>query len=117
METSIDRGDMDVYERYDVLLAPVSQVPPFPADWESTHEIAGVHQESYLDWTRSAYHVTVLGAPALSVPAGFTPDGLPIGLQIVTRPRSDLLTLQVDAAFEAAIRHGRRRPGICGMMS
>jgi Asp-tRNA(Asn)/Glu-tRNA(Gln) amidotransferase A subunit family amidase len=73
-------------------------------------------QESYLDWMRSAYHVTVLGAAALSVPAGFTPDGLPIGLQIVTRPRSDLLTLQAGAAFEAATRHGRRRPGICGMM-
>jgi amidase len=59
---------------------------------------------------RSAYHVTVLGAPALSVPAGFTGDGLPVGLQIVTRPRSDLFTLQVGAAFEAATGYGRRRP-------
>jgi amidase len=85
-------------------------VPPFPADWEYPHEISGVAQESYLDWMRSAYHVTVLGAPALSVPAGFTSQGLPIGLQVVTRPRSDLLTLQVGAVFEAATGHGRRRP-------
>jgi amidase len=87
-------------------------VPPFPALWEYPHEIAGVAQESYLDRMRSAYHVTVLGAPALPVPAGFTPQGLPIGLQVVTRPRSDLLTLQVGAAFEAATRHGRRRPDL-----
>jgi amidase len=104
------QSGVEFFERFDVLLAPVSQVPPFPAEWEYPHEIAGVAQESYLDWMRSAYHVTLLGAPALSVPAGFTPAGLPIGLQVVTRPRSDLLTLQVGAAFEAATRHGRRRP-------
>jgi amidase len=96
------RAGLDFFDRFDALLAPVSQVPPFPAEWEYPHEIAGVHQESYLDWMRSAYHVTLLGAPAISVPAGLTPSGLPIGLQIVTRPRSDLLTLQLAAAFEAA---------------
>ncbi|MFB9323372.1 amidase [Cryptosporangium minutisporangium] len=98
------------FDSYDVLIAPVSQVPPFDVDEEYPEIIAGQDQHSYLDWMRSAYHVTVLGAPAISVPAGFTPDGLPVGLQIVTRPRSDLLTLQVAAAFEAATGHGRRRP-------
>ncbi|MFI5894163.1 amidase [Actinoplanes sp. NPDC051513] len=96
------RAGIAFFDRYDALLAPVSQVPPFPADWEYPHEVAGVPQESYLDWMRSAYHVTVMGAPALSVPAGLTPTGLPIGLQIITRPRSDLLALQIGAAFEKA---------------
>ncbi|SHN45871.1 amidase [Cryptosporangium aurantiacum] len=98
------------FDVYDVLIAPVSQVAPFDVDEEYPRIVAGQEQHSYLDWMRSAYHVTVLGAPAISVPAGFTPDGLPVGLQIVTRPRSDLLTLQVAAAFEAATGHGRRRP-------
>ena len=104
------RAGLDFFDRFDVLVAPVSQVPPFPVEWEYPQEIAGVPQESYLDWMRSAYHVTVLGAPALSVPAGFTPDGLPVGLQIVTRPRSDLLTLQVAKAFETARPVGRVAP-------
>ncbi len=96
------QAGLDFFDRFDVLLAPVSQVPPFPIEQEYPPYVAGVRQDTYLDWMRSAYHVTMLGAPALSVPAGRTPDGLPIGLQIVTRPRSDLLTLQVGAAFERA---------------
>ncbi|MGW1990962.1 amidase [Embleya sp. NPDC001921] len=101
---------IDFFDRYDVLLAPVSQVVPFDADLEYPRSVAGVAQHTYLDWMRSAYYVTLLGAPALSVPAGFTPGGLPVGLQIVTAPRSDLTTLRIGAAFEAATRHGRRRP-------
>jgi amidase len=102
------RAGLDFFDRYDALLAPVSQVPPFPAEWEYPHEIAGVRMESYLDWMRSAYHVTMLGAPAVSVPAGLSASGLPIGLQIVTRPRSDLRALQLAKAFETA----RGRPGV-----
>ncbi|GIE95704.1 amidase [Paractinoplanes rishiriensis] len=104
------QAGLDFFDRYDALLAPVSQVPPFPVGWEYPYRVAGEPQHTYLDWMRSCYLVTVLGAPALSVPAGFTPAGLPVGLQIVTRPRSDLLTLQIGAAFEAATRHGRRWP-------
>ena len=96
------RAGLAFFDRFDVLFAPVSQVPPFPIEQEYPPYVAGVQQHTYLDWMRSAYHVTMLGAPALSMPAGRTPDGLPIGLQIVTRPRSDLLTLQVGAAFERA---------------
>ncbi|TQS40898.1 amidase [Cryptosporangium phraense] len=98
------------FDEYDVLLAPVTQVVPFDVDDEYPREIAGEEMHSYLDWMRAAYHVTTLGAPAISVPAGFTPEGLPVGLQIVTKPRSDLFTLQVASAFEAATHHGRRTP-------
>jgi amidase len=102
----------EFWDRFDVLIAPVSQVAPFPVEQEYPETVGGQPQTNYLDWMRSAYHVTVLGAPALAVPAGFTDAGLPVGLQVVTRPRADLLTLQVGAAFEAATGHGRRRPSM-----
>ncbi|MET1058129.1 MAG: amidase [Nocardioides sp.] len=87
---------------YDVLVLPVSQVPPFPADQEFPTAINGVEMETYLDWMRSAYFITVTGCPAISVPAGHTRDGLPVGVQIVAPHGADRRLLEVAAAFEAA---------------
>ena len=64
----------------------------------------------YLEWMRSAYLISVTGCPALSVPAGFTVDGRPVGLQVVTAPRADALALRVGLAFEQATGYGLRRP-------
>lgn len=100
------------FERYDVLLAPVSQVPPFDADLEYPTEIDGVPHPHYLDWMASAYLISATGHPALSVPAGFTPGGLPVGLQIIGPHRGDLLVLQVGHVYEAATQVGLRRPGL-----
>ena len=87
---------------YDVLVMPVSQVPPFPADQEFPREINGAPLDAYLDWMRSAYFITVTGCPAISVPAGTTPGGLPVGVQIVTPHGADRRLLEVAAAFETA---------------
>jgi amidase len=89
---------------YDLLVLPVSQVPPFPADQEFPTEINGRPMETYLDWMRSAYFITVTGCPAISVPAGTTPSGLPVGIQIVAPHGADRFLLEVAAAFEAAVR-------------
>jgi amidase len=102
----------EFFDRYDLLLAPVSQVAPFPVEWEYPHTVAGQPQHSYLDWMRSAYFLSVLGVPALSVPAGFTPGGLPVGLQLVARPRAEAALLRAGAAYEAATGHGRTRPAL-----
>jgi amidase len=91
----------EFFQSYDALLLPVSQVPPFPADEEYPSSINGRPMDSYLDWMRSAYLITATGCPAISVPAGTTPSGLPVGLQIVTRHGADRFLLQVAAAFEA----------------
>jgi amidase len=90
------------FSSYDVLVLPVSQVPPFPADQEFPAAINGKPMETYLDWMRSAYFITVTGCPAISVPAGTTADGLPVGIQIVAPHGADRRLLEIAAAFEAA---------------
>jgi len=89
-------------QKYDFLALPVSQVPPFPLEQEYVSEINGMKMETYLDWMRSCYYITVTGQPAISVPSGFTDDGLPVGLQLVGRPQDDLGVLQLAYAFEKA---------------
>jgi len=91
------------FQQYDVLVLPTSQVPPFPADQEYPAEIAGRPMETYLDWMRSAYLITVTGCPAISVPGGRTPDGLPVGIQLVAPHGQDRRLLEIAAAFEAAV--------------
>ncbi len=90
------------FTSYDVLVLPVSQVPPFPADQEFPSTINGNPMATYLDWMRSAYFITVTGCPAISVPAGTTADGLPVGVQIVAPHGADLRLLQIARAFEVA---------------
>ena len=98
------------FDRFDVLLAPTTQVLPFPVELEYPTEIAGVPQDDYLSWMRSCTLISATGCPALSVPGGFTPDGLPVGLQVVAAPRADRRVLEVGHAFEQATGFGRRRP-------
>jgi amidase len=100
------------FETYDVLLMPVSQVPPFSADEEYPEAIDGEPQATYLDWMRSAYFVTVTGCPAVSVPAGFTPEGWPVGVQLVAAPRQERRLLEAAHGFEQVNRAGTRRPQI-----
>ena len=90
-----------LFTEYDALVLPVSQVPPFPVDEEYPAEINGRPMESYLDWMRSAYAITVTGCPAISVPAGTTAEGLPVGIQIVAPHGADRRLLEIAAAFEA----------------
>jgi len=100
-------------ERYEFILCAVNQVPPFDAalDWPKT--IDGVEMEGYVAWMKSAYWISTTFCPAISVPAGFTSEGLPVGLQIVGRLRDDLGVLQLAYAFEQATGVGRTRPSIC----
>ncbi|HYO30813.1 MAG TPA: amidase family protein, partial [Thermomicrobiales bacterium] len=103
--------DADV-ERYDALVLPVSQVPPFPIEEEYPTAIEGATMGSYVEWMRSSSRITVTGCPAISVPAGFTPAGHPTGLQIVGPPRADRLVLEVAYAVQEATGHWKRRPPV-----
>jgi amidase len=97
-------------ERYDFLAAPVTQLPPFSVDEEFPRAIAGVEMGSYLEWFRSCSRITVTSHPAVAVPAGFTPDGLPVGLQLVGRHRGEAALLALARAFAEATGLTERRP-------
>lgn len=99
-------------ERYEYLVLPVNQVPPFPVDQPYVTEIADTKMETYIDWMKSCYYVTVTGLPAISVPAGFTKEGLPVGIQIVGRNRDDFGVLQLAHAFEQATGFWKSKPEV-----
>jgi amidase len=99
-------------QNYDFFVLPTTQVPPFDIDKPYLTEVAGVKLPSYIDWMKSCWYISVTGNPAISVPAGFTAEGLPVGIQIVGRYRADFSVLQIAHAFEQATRVGRKRPGI-----
>ncbi len=101
-------------ERYEFLVLPVNQVPPFPVSQPYVDTIDGVKLDTYIDWMKTAYHITVTSHPAISVPAGFTTDvpALPVGIQVVGRYRDDFGVLQMAHAFEQETQVGRIRPAI-----
>lgn len=97
-------------EKYEFLLCAVNQVPPFDAGLDWPKSIEGVAMENYVAWMKSTYWISTTCRPAMSVPAGFTPEGLPVGIQIVGRHRDDLGVLRLGYAFEQATQVGQRRP-------
>lgn len=101
--TALSERMRHFFTSYDVLVLPTSQVPPFPADQEYPSAINGRPMATYLDWMRASYLITVTGCPAISVPAGLTSDGLPVGIQIVAPHGGERRLLEVAAAFEAAV--------------
>lgn len=100
------------FEQYDFICVPTTQVPPFSIDQEYPTEINGKELATYIDWMGLCYAITVTGCPSISVPCGFTPDGLPVGLQIVGRPHADVDVLQLAHAFEQATRFYQRKPDV-----
>jgi amidase len=97
-------------QTYDYLVAPVAQVLPFDVHLPFPTCVEGVPFTTYLDWMKSCYLITVTGAPAMSVPCGFSSGGLPVGLQIVGRHRQEFELLQMAFAFEQATGCWKRRP-------
>lgn len=100
------------FERWDYLVCPVAQVLPFDVNTEYPMAIDGKPLANYIEWMRSCYRISATTLPAISVPAGFSRDGLPVGLQIVGRYLDDFGVLQVAHAFEQATRFGARRPAV-----
>ena len=100
------------FSRHDYFVLPVTQVEPFDVTVPYPTTIDGTPMHYYVDWMRSCWYVTLMANPAISVPAGFTQGGLPVGVQIVGRHRGDWSVLQLAHAFEGATKHGSRRPPV-----
>jgi amidase len=99
-------------EKYEYFVLPTTQLPAFDINTPYPREIAGVKFDNYIDWMKSCWYISATGNPAASVPAGFTPEGLPVGIQIVGRDKEDFSVLQMANAFEQATGFGKKRPAI-----
>ena len=89
------------FETYDLLVTPTVMAAPFPVEIRYLDEVAGVKFDNYVDWLMHTFVITPTGCPAVSVPCGFTKDGLPVGLQLIAPPRAEAALLSAAAAFEA----------------
>jgi Asp-tRNA(Asn)/Glu-tRNA(Gln) amidotransferase A subunit family amidase len=101
-----------LFERHDVLLTPTTSAAAFPIGQTFPAEIDGRPLSNQLEWFPFTYPFAITGQPAISVPAGFTAEGLPVGLQIVGRRFADATVLRAAAAFEAARPWAQRRPSL-----
>jgi amidase len=99
-------------DRYEFFVLPVSQVLPFDVKSPFPEDIDGLKMENYLAWMKSAYYISVVGNPAISVPCAFSEDHLPIGIQIVGRHSDDWGVLQMGYAFEQAADLETRYPAV-----
>jgi amidase len=99
-------------EKYEYFVPPTTQLAAFDGNTPYPTEIAGVKFDIYIDWMKSCWHVSATGNPAASVPAVFTSDGVPVGIQIVGRNKEDFGVLQAAHAFEFSTVFGRKRPAI-----
>jgi amidase len=106
------RGFQAFLDKYEYFVLPTTQLPPFDVDTPYPTEIAGVKFTNYIDWMKSCWYISATGNPAASVPAGFTPEGLPVGVQIVGRYKQDFSVLQMAHAFEQVTGFSKKRPSI-----
>ncbi|MGN7861204.1 amidase [Microbacterium sp. 22303] len=100
--TRLTRAAARYFADTDVVLAPVTQMLPFPVEWDWPREVAGTRMTDYLDWMRAAWLFTPLGVPALSLPAGYA-GRLPVGAQLLAGPRQDVELLELAKAIETLL--------------
>jgi amidase len=112
LRTELFKRTSALLQDFDLLALPTVQVVPFDVELRWPVSVAGVSMERYYTWMRSCSRITSTTLPALSLPAGFTPEGLPVGLQLVGRHRGEGRLLSLAAALEARLDAGAREPAL-----
>jgi amidase len=107
-QTEIYQRMQSFMQRYEFFVLPVTQVSPFDVTQPYPTAIEGIPMDTYIDWMKSCYYISMTAAPAISVPCGCTAEGLPVGLQIVARHRDERGLLQMAHAFEQTVGSSRR---------
>ena len=103
-----------LFATYDFLVLPAAQVFPFDAALDWPHAVGGREMDTYHRWMQAVVPATMAGLPALAAPAGFGPQGLPAGLQIIGPAQADLAVLQIGHAYDQASGYARQRSPLLG---
>lgn len=98
----IFREFMNFFEHHDFLICPTTQVLPFDIEWDYVEKIGDRHMKDYLQWMSICCILSTVGLPIISMPCGFSKQGLAVGIQIIGKPQADLEVLQLAKAFESA---------------
>ena len=102
IQTGWSRAVAALFRRYDYWIVPTAQVWPFPVEQHWPKVVGGQAMHSYHEWMQAVCLITLSGCPALAVPAGFGPSGLPMGVQIVAPVHGEAACLAAAAAYEEA---------------
>jgi amidase len=112
LRTRLWDGVRAFLETRDLLITPTTATPPFPLDQPHVLMVNGQPLGKGMQRSYLTYAFSVLGLPAISIPCGFTRDGLPVGMQIVGKRRGEAAVLRAAAAFEAAQPWAAHRPPV-----
>jgi amidase len=104
----------ELFTRFDYLIAPTAQVFPFDATWHWPKTVAGVAMDTYHRWMEIVTPFTLAGLPVVSMPVGFNPQGLPMGMQIIGPAQADLGVLAIARDYEQASGWTQRQPPALG---
>ena len=100
----------ELFERYDALALPTAQIWPFPVAQTWPRQVAGQEMDTYHRWMECVIPISLIGLPAVAVPAGFGMQGLPAGLQLAGRYGDDRGVLELAEAYHQATNWPNRRP-------
>lgn len=104
------RAVQKLFERFDYLVLPAAQVFPFAVEETWPKTVAGKSMDTYHRWMEVVVPASLIGLPVLALPAGFGANGLPMGFQLIGRPRADAALLSLGMAYEAATDWLGKRP-------